>query len=118
MQSKHLGTITVRGHQVRFVLDTHARAGCYSPELHVYLHGPNGSPAGFGPKGWPALLVRAFEPGRAWRRRNRPGAKPGWSNMLAVRLPHLTWWRAYRLRRIGAIRLYVLIERAYNRAVA
>jgi hypothetical protein len=28
--------------------------------------------------------------------------------MLAVRVPHLTWKRAYQLRRVGALRLYRL----------
>jgi hypothetical protein len=61
-QSKHLGTITIREHEIRFVLDTHARRGVYAPELHIHLKGPNGSPAGVGPKGWPQPLADLFRP--------------------------------------------------------
>lgn len=88
----HLGTIKARDHEVRFVFDLDSYGGVYSPEIHVYLVGPNDSRAGRGPKGWPTWL--------------RFGNRETWSDSLAVPVPHLTWRRAYKLRRYGALRLY------------
>ncbi len=84
--SRHLGTIRVRQDEFRFVLDTHGRGGCYYPILHCFQKGPNGSVAGIGPK-----------------------TSHTWT------LPHLPWHTAYRLRKVGAIRVYQVISRMYRR---
>lgn len=108
-QSKHLGTAKIAGDEIRFVLDTHGRAGCYRPILLVFRRGPNGSPAGVGPKGWPWWLHRERLGG---------GEKRRWSNTIRVPLPHVSFATGYRLRRVGGLRAYKAISRAYRAAVA
>lgn len=70
------------GKHLTWVLDSHARAGMYSPEIHVHRRGRNGSPAGFGPMVFPAWLLRLD---RRWR-------KPyDWGGMLVIPVPHVRW---------------------------
>lgn len=101
--SKHIGTIKVGSEEFRFVFDPESRGGCYSPALKVFRKGPNGSPAGIGYKQWPALLHKLFPAGS------------GWTNMLLVRLPYVSFARAYKLRRIGALKVYAANQRFYYR---
>jgi hypothetical protein len=87
--------LQIRQHRVRFVLDRDGYAGCFYPIMLVFLKGPNGSPAGVGPKPWPWPL--------------KGGCRP-----LRVRLPHLSWATCYRLGRVGGFRLYRLQYRAFT----
>lgn len=99
--------IIVGAHKIRIVLDLNSRSGCYSPAVNAYLSGPNGSPAGVGPKSWPMPLPWLFGvryDKHAPRKRN--------ASMLQFRVPHLTFMRAYKLRRVGGLKLYRLNSRA------
>lgn len=115
-QWKHLGTVKVRKREYRFVLDTHSHFGCYSPELHVYLSGPNGSKAGFGPLGWSRRWKRFFpyySPGNE-------DTKQQWSSMLSFKVPHLPFrysrgWPG-PLRRVYLL-LYIANYRLLDRMV-
>lgn len=104
-QSRHLGTITVRGDEYRFVFDVNGKHGCYHPILHVFRKGPNGSPAGIGPKGWPNWLVKLTAHGRD---------RTHWSSSLTFNLPCLYWHRAYKLRKIGGLKLYRAVYNLYH----
>jgi hypothetical protein len=67
-------------------------SGMYRPHVTFFLRGPNGSIAGTGPKPFPLLKRTSF----------------------SVTLPHLSWGTAYRLRRVGSLRLYRLIAKGYR----
>lgn len=73
------------------------------PVVFIGRSGPNGSPAGHGPKGFPAFMVR--DGGR-------------WSNVVKVPLPYISWRTGYRLRRVGGIRLHVAVSRFYGKVMA
>ena len=64
------------------------------PYFIFYLSGPNGSSSGFGPKPWPFKLGR--------------------TGSFKVPMPYFSWMRAYRLRRVGGIRLHNLQQRTYR----
>lgn len=87
-------------HHLTIVLDLNARGGMYAPELHLHRRGRNGSPAGFGSKLWPSWLRRMAD---------NTGAEFG--GMLRIRLPHVGWGTAYRLRRFGGLRAYKATHR-------
>lgn len=97
----------IGAHTVRAVYDSHSRGGTFKPELHFHLTGPNGSPNGIGPKGWPRFLWRAFP-----YYDRRPGK---WSSVLVLPLPHVSWRLGYRFRRLGGIRLSNACYRAMTR---
>lgn len=85
-------------------------SGCYRPGIRLFLSGPNGSPAGTGPKAWPLhMALRSFRSRHSslwfgWHKRY--GFVPTWTNCLYLPVPHIRWSTAYRLRRIGALSLY------------
>lgn len=99
--------INIGRHTLRFVFDRDAYAGTFRPELLIFLKGPNGSPAGIGPKGWPQWLADMFRP--YYNQKGR------WSNSLHVRIPHVSWRFAYKYRRFGGMALYRLQSRFYYR---
>ena len=102
MNWKHLGTVNVHGHEVRFVFDSHAKAGMYNPAIQAFLKGPNGSVAGYGPKGFPQWLWRIF-----------PGYWPG---SLSIKIPHLRWRFFRKHARIG--RVYSFLYRLNYKLLA
>lgn len=83
--------------RLRVVGWTTGSGGIFRPNLSVYRHGPNGSPAGVGPKPWPRWLARA-----------NPFA-------LVIYLPQLSWGTCYRLQRVGGFRLFRAQYRFYKR---
>jgi hypothetical protein len=102
--------VTIGAHTVRVVYAHESHGGVFSPALWVYLKGPNGSPAGIGPKGWPRILRPLFP--------SYNGRRDRWSSSLEIGLPCLTWARAYRLRRVGGYQLYSLSQWFYRRVRA
>lgn len=106
----------IRKHFVRVVTtSTDYGSGTYRPGIHLFLRGPNGSPNGCGPKAWPLhMRIRRFRADHQWaktgwhKRNTGPGHGYGWTNAIYIPVPHLTWARAYKLRRFGGLRLYKL----------
>ena len=101
----------IRKHQGRVVTPSDDYgSGTVRPGLRLSLEGPNGSPAGSGPKAWPGHMpVRRYRSNHhwaktGWARRNH--GHYSWTNSLYIPLPHIKWMRAYKLRRLGALRLY------------
>jgi hypothetical protein len=66
------------------------------PCVLVFRKGPNGSPAGFGPKGFPKWMMR-----------------DGWGS-VKVWLPWMPWRIAHKYRRFGAMRVYKASQRFYG----
>ena len=64
-------------------------SGCYGPNATLFFKGPNNSVSGYGQTRQPINFT----------------------------LPHLPWYRAYKLRRFGALKVYSLISRAYRKAL-
>jgi hypothetical protein len=96
--------VRIGDHTVRVVYDRIGRHGVFDPHVNFHLTGPNGSPAGRGPKGWPRWTRPAWP---YYARRHR------WSSVLTLPLPHLKWSHGYRARRIGGLRLAAIVERLY-----
>lgn len=101
----HLHTFTLGAHRVRVCVVLRSRGGCYSPALWIYLRGPNGSPAGVGPKGWPRVFRPLFP--------SYNGRRDRWSHMLHVPLPHVPFRTARRLRHVGGFLAYRACYRAW-----
>ena len=99
----HARNIQAGRHTFRVVYSFHEGR----PELHVHLRGPNGSPAGIGPKGWPRLFRPLFPDYGHGRDR--------WSSMIALPVPFVSWRTGYRLRRFGGIRIHQAAYRLFNR---
>lgn len=106
--------IRIRQHTVRIVTTSEDYgSSTFRPGVRFFLTGPNGSPAGIGPKAWPGhMRVRQFRNAHNWaktgwaRQFRGTGAGYSWTNSLYVPLPHIKWRQAYRLRRFGALHLY------------
>jgi hypothetical protein len=96
--SRSLGDVNVLGHTVRAVYWDDAPF-THKPGVTLYLTGPNGSVSGRGPKAWPLQERRR-------RRANAKGVYRTWTNGVTITMPTLTFRQAYRLRRLGALRLY------------
>lgn len=102
-------------HTVRIVTTSRDYgSGMFRPGVRLYLSGPNGSPAGTGPKAWPGhMRVRNL---RNWiRSRTGRGAYRGWTNTLYLPVPHLRWGTCYRLRRVGGLAVYNALYPVYAR---
>lgn len=110
--------VRVRRHTVRVCVDVYSRGGMFSPALYFFLKGPNGSPAGYGPKAWPKplwYLRPGYGSGR-WGWRGPYGR--GWSNAVRLPLPCLGWrYRKNPLAARVSRALYNAQHRAYNRLV-
>lgn len=97
--------IQVGQHRFRFVYTKNGKGGCYKPILTCHLRGPNGSPAGIGPKGWPRVFRPLFP--NYWLHRDR------WSSTIVFPLPHITFATGYRLKRVGGLWAYRTVQRWY-----
>lgn len=104
-QTLHIGTINIRQNEFRFVYDSNGRGGVFYPILHIFWKGPNGSPAGIGPKGWPRWILACTKDYRNDRR---------WNSGLTFTLPVPSWLRCYKLRKIGGLKLYNLVYKFYH----
>lgn len=106
----------VRKHRVRVVYVKNWYGGMYDPHLLIFLTGPNGSINGVGPKPWPRAwcwIVQRLYKSPWLKRRDITDYTVRERLTLHVSLPHLPWWRAYTLRRLGGLRLHNLIYRLY-----
>lgn len=107
-------------HTVRVVTTfTDYGSGLYRPGIRFFLTGPNGSPAGRGPKAWPLhMKIRRFRSRHKWAKtgwHRRFNGQYGWTSCIYIPLPHMTWQLGYKLRRVGGIRLHLAIYRAYRK---
>jgi hypothetical protein len=89
------------GKYLTFAFDPESRGGVFSPEVHIFRLGRNGSPAGFGPKAFP----RCF--------RFIPGVRVN-QQYLDIRVPTLNWRTAYRFRRFHLLGVYNAQHRAIH----
>jgi len=104
--------VKVRKHTVRFVYSRNGRAGMFGPHVSVHLKGPNGSPAGVGPKAWHWLLrplfpyydkrMAGYGPPTRWNKR---------ASSLWVPVPHVPWSLH---RRLGYPRIVGWLYRKQN----
>lgn len=99
----------IGAHTVRVCVSLNGKGGMYEPHVSLHLKGPNGSPNGVGPKGWPKSLWRLYP------YYNR--TPDHWSSTLEIPLPHVSWARGYKLRRFGGLFAYKQISRVYRRAL-
>ena len=107
-------------HTVRLVTtSTDYGSGMFRPGIRLFLKGPNGSPAGIGPKAWPLhWRIRRFRDNHAWAKtgwHRRNHGHYGWSSDIYIPVPHLKWHQAYRLRRFGGLRVYGALYPIYKR---
>lgn len=94
--------VTIGGDRYRFVYSRDDGNG-FRPHVLVFRTGPNGSPAGTGPKGFHRIF-RPLQPSYS---------KGQWLGTLTINLPHLSWARMYRMRFPRTIR--GMIDRAQRK---
>lgn len=109
----HALNVRVLRTRIRFVYSKDGRAGMYGPQISVFRTGPNGSPAGTGPKAWPLWISKIAGPyyDRDYNRTYGPRR----SHALVIPCPHISWGVAYKLRRFGMLPVYKLVYRMYPR---